>query len=283
MFSVSSRSDEEIFRRGLLQSATIFFVLVCGACAVIISHLLSPFLSSILWSLFLGALLFPLKTRCTSLGRCYLQKLDKDSHLLVFGLIILLPMRILDRSIDLIGVFWSRKWKEFLFILICLPTVEFFQSGMIYRSINTLIYKCYIHLERHVRFGDSPWMLTMIGLYFFAVLTVYNSSDRSRVFLTKLAGPMWCGLVLYLSQILPINYRVIVLICTGVLAVFGYGFSQNINSKLIFEGKRTSHKLIFFRKRAKERRGDFNRNIEVDNAIIESRLCLTEPSLVFRM
>lgn len=163
----------------------------------------------------------------------------------MFGLIVLLPMKILDQSIDFIGMFWIRKWKEFLFVLICLPTIEFLQSGMIYRTMSTLLCNIYIGVERHIQIGDSPWMITMISVYFIAVLTVYNSSKRSRVFLTKLAGPVWCCLFVYLSQILSIHYRVIGLICTSVLTVFGYWISSNTNSKLTFEEKRTNHPVIF--------------------------------------
>lgn len=246
-------NNQEIFRRALLQSGTIFFVLVCIACTLVIYYIFEPFLSSILWSLLFGALLHPLKTRCVSLTRCYLRQLDGNYHFLVFGLFILFPIRIVDHIIEFISLLCIRRWKELIFIFMCLPTIEFFQSGLIYRSLINIIYDSYIHFERHVQCCDSPWTLAVISLYFFAVLTVYNSSTRWKFFLTKLAGPVWCCLLLYSSQILPINYRVIVLVCTGFIAVLSYWLSPNTNSKLTFEKEKAKQSFDnFFEKEQHE-------------------------------
>ena len=241
-------SNEEIFRRALLQSATFLFVTLCSTCAIVIYYIFEPFLSSILWSLLFGALFYPLKTRCTSLARCYLEQLDGNYHLLVSGLIILLPIKILDQTVEFFSLLCIRKWKELIFIFICLPTVELLQSGLVYRSMITIAYGSYIHVERYVQFCDSPWMLVVIGVYVFAVLTVYNCSDRWKTLLTKLAGPMWCCALLYLSQILPINSRVLVLIGTGFLTFMSYWINPKINGKFAVEKKRASSLLTFSKK-----------------------------------
>jgi len=78
-------------------------VIVCGACALLVYHILQPFLQSILWSILAGAFLFPFKDRFTSIARHYLYQLDTDSYLLVYGLVIILPLKIFDQIIESIG------------------------------------------------------------------------------------------------------------------------------------------------------------------------------------
>ena len=87
-------------------------MIVCGACAVLVYHILEPFLPSILWSILAGAFLFPFKTRYASLAHRYLRQLDADSHLLIAGLLIRLPIKIIDHIIESLGPIMHSKLER---------------------------------------------------------------------------------------------------------------------------------------------------------------------------
>lgn len=239
ILNASSKGNQQIFRRAFIHSALILFVIVCGACAILVYHILEPFFSSILWSILSGALLFPLKTRCTSLTQRYLHQLDTDSHLLIFGLIILFPLKILDEILEFFGLLCIRKWKELIIIIIFLPSIEFLQSDIVYRCLITIGDNYFLLFERHIHLFDSRWIILIIFIYFSAVSTVYNRSFELKYILNIFAIPIWFCLFVYLSQIFPIYYRFIVVNFTSILAVVGYIIEPNVNSKLTFFLKRT--------------------------------------------
>ncbi|CAF0779991.1 unnamed protein product [Adineta steineri] len=218
----ASHRDRQTFRQAFVHSAAILFVLVCGACALLAYRVLEPFLRSILWSILAGAFLFPFKNHLTSTARQYLQQLDTDSHLLFYGLVILLPLRTIDRTIESIGPLFIRKWKELLIIVIFLPTIELLQTGVVYRWVisitdditNTVVLIVYIF--------DSIWITTLVIAYLIAVLTIYDSSPLIKSLLNILAVPVWFILLIYLSQFLPVTYRLIVIILSIILTVVGF-------------------------------------------------------------
>jgi hypothetical protein len=234
MVNLSSNRNQEIFHTAFIYFASILFVIVCGACAFLVYHILQPFLQSILWAILAGAFLFPFKNRSTSIARHYLQQLDNDSHLLVYGLVIILPLKIIDKIIESIGPLCIRKWKELVFIIVFLPLIEFFQSGLIYRCITTIGYSYFIKFERHIHIFDSLWIIIFIIIYFFAVFTLYNSSLFIKYILNIFSISIWFILFIYLSQYLSINYRFIVVNLAGILIVAGFIINQNINGKLTF-------------------------------------------------
>jgi len=218
----TSRHDRQAFRTALFHSATMLFVLVCGACALLAYRILEPFLRSILWSILAGAFLFPFKNHLTSIARSSLSQLDTDSHLLFYGLVILLPLKTIDRTIESIGPFCLRNWKEVLIIIIFLPTIELLQTGVIYRWVTTIGYDFLNTLVFIVHIFDSLWVTTLVIGYLIAVLTIYNNSPLIKTILNLFAIPVWFILLTYLSQFLPVTYRLIVLILSIVLTVVGF-------------------------------------------------------------
>ncbi|CAF1179897.1 unnamed protein product [Adineta ricciae] len=138
ILKLSPKHDQQVFRRAFIQSTTSLFVIVCGACAFLVYLILEPFIHSILWAILTGALLFPIKHRLTSLTLRYLQQLDTNSHLVSYGLVILLPLRIFDKTIESIGPICIQNYKSLLFTSIFLPSIEFLRSDIVYEWITTI-------------------------------------------------------------------------------------------------------------------------------------------------
>lgn len=225
--------DRQTFRTAFVHSAAILFVLVCGACALLAYRVLEPFLRSILWSILAGAFLFPFKNHLTCLTRYSLRQLDTNSYLLFYGIVILLPLKTIDRTIDSIGPLCLRNWKELVIILVFLPTIEFLQTGVIYLWITTIVSDCINKLVVFVHFFDSLWVATLVLPYLLAVLTIYHRSETIKKLLNILAIPIWFISLIYLSQFLPVTYRLIVLILSIVLTVVGFvvDLRENIDRK----------------------------------------------------
>jgi hypothetical protein len=209
-------------------------VIVCGICALLVYHILQPFLSSIFWSILTGAFLFPFKTRFTTISRDYLHQLDINSYLLISGLVFILPLKILDEILESIGPLCLRKWKQLIFILIFLPGIEFLQSGVVYRCVTKIGDDYLIIFERHIHFFDSLAIILFILIYFLAVLTIYNHSLVIQSILNRLSIPIWLSLLIYSSQILSINYRVIVVTLAMILMLVGFVGAQNASGRLTF-------------------------------------------------
>jgi hypothetical protein len=174
--SKSTQRDRLTFRTAFVHSAALLFILVCGACALLAYRVLEPFLRSILWSILAGAFLFPFKNHLTQISRDYLRQLDTDSHLLFYGLVILLPLRTVDRTIESIFPFSIRKWKQLLVLLLFLLSIVLLQTGVVYRWLITIGYDCINTFVLIVHIFDSPWMTTLVIAYIIAVLTIYDSS-----------------------------------------------------------------------------------------------------------
>ena len=218
----SSHYDPQMFRIAFIQSAAIIFVLVCGACTLLVYRVLEPFLRSILWSILAGAFLFPFKKRLTLTVRTYLHQLDTDSHLLFIGLVILLPLRTIDRAINSIFSFSKRKWKELLIIFIVLLLTELVQTDLVYHLLITTGYGLVTKLVLIVPLFDSLWVTTLLITYFIAILTIYDSSSLIRSVLNIFTVPVWLILLIYLSQFLPIICRLVVIILSVVLTLVGF-------------------------------------------------------------
>jgi len=232
ILKISSKRDQQIFRTAFIHSTAILFVIVCGACAVLVYCILEPFLQSILWSILAGAFLFPFKNHFTSIALFYLRQLDKNSHLLFSGLAIILPLQLLDKTIESIGPLCIRKWKQLVLIIIFLPSIEFFQSDVVYRCITTIGYDYCVIFETYIHLFDSLWMTLFILIYLFAVVTVYNSSSIIKYLLNLFSIPIWFILFIYLSQFfLSINYRLIVVTLAVILTLVGYIVDQKETSK----------------------------------------------------
>lgn len=204
---------------------------------MLVYHILEPFLHSILWSILTGALLFPFKTHITLISRHYLSELDKNSHLLVYGLILLLPLKIFDKLIELIPSFCITKWKQLIIILIFLPSIEFLQSGIVYRWIITIGYDYFIQFNKSILFFHSSWIVLFIFIYFFAVFTIYNNSLIIKSILKKISLFIWWILFIYFSQYLSINYQFIAIHLLAICISIGFIVDKNVNGKLIFEIK----------------------------------------------
>jgi hypothetical protein len=194
---------------------------------VLVYRILEPFLHSILWSILIGAFLFPFKHRFASIARYHLRQLDANSHLLFYGLVIILPIELIDKTIESIGPLCLRKWKQLVIIIIFLPSIEFLQSGVVYRCLTTIGYDYFVIFERHIHLFDSLWIQSFVLSYFFAVLILYNSSSVIKYLLNLFSIPIWFSLFIYLSKFLPINYRLIVV----SLAVILVGISFIITGK----------------------------------------------------
>ncbi len=220
--TTSPEQDRQTFRTAFVHSAAILFVLACGACALLAYRILEPFLRSILWSILAGAFLFPFKNHLTSIARDSLRQLDDDSHLLFYGLVILLPLKTIDRTIESFGPLCLRNWKELLIIFIFLPTIELLQTAVVYRWVITIGYDVLNILLYIVHIFDSLWITTLIIGYLLAVLIIYNNSPRIKYILDLFAIPVWFILLIYLSQFLPIIYRLIVVILSIILTVVGF-------------------------------------------------------------
>ncbi|CAF1487952.1 unnamed protein product [Rotaria sordida] len=214
--------DPETLRTAFIHSAAIVFVLVCGACGLLVYRVLEPFLRSILWSILAGAFLFPFKNHLTLTTRNFLRQLDRNSNLLFYGLVILLPLQTLDRTIDAIVPFIIKRWKELLIIFIFLLLIESFQIDVIYYWLITIGYDFIFKLGFIVHLFDSLWITTIVISYLIAVLTIYDSSPLIKILLNILAIPIWFILLIYLSQFLPVNCRLIVVILSIILTVVGF-------------------------------------------------------------
>ncbi|UJR31955.1 hypothetical protein I4U23_019428 [Adineta vaga] len=229
ILKISPQRDQQIFRTAFIQSTASLFVIVCGTCAALVYCILEPFIQSILWAILAGAFLFPFKNHFTSLALYYLQQLDKNSYVLCYGLVILLPLQIFDKTIESIGPICIRNWKQLILICIFLPSIEFLQSDIVYRWIKTIEYDYFLFFEKYIHLFDSLWVILMILIYLCAVLTVYNCSLTIQYLLKSLAIPIWFCLFIYLSQIFPINYRLIILTFTMILICCGFLLDQKIN------------------------------------------------------
>lgn len=224
LFSTSKTSqyDPQTFRTALVHSAAFIFVLVCGLCALYAYRVLEPFLRSILWSILAGAFLFPFKKHFTSRARRSLYQLESDSYLLFYGLAIILPLKTLDRMIESIFPLCLRYWKELGSIVLFLPMIEFLQAGVVYHWFlqgGTSFLEKFLFL---VHLFDSVWITTLIIGYLIAVLVFYNHSPLVKTILNLFAIPVWLILLIYLSQFLPVTYRLIVVILAISLTVVGF-------------------------------------------------------------
>ena len=218
----SFQQDQQAFRTAFIHSAAILFILVCGACALLAYEILQPFLRSLLWSILAGAFLFPFKNHLTGIARQSLEQLEKESHLLFYGLAILLPLKKIDRTIESIVPFCRRKWKELLAIAIVLPTIKFLKEGMIYRWISTIGYDILEKSIYFVHLFDSAWVTALVIGYLIAVLTMYENFPRMKVILDYSAIPIWFILLVYLSQFLPGAIRIILVVLSIILIVVGF-------------------------------------------------------------
>ncbi|CAF4200959.1 unnamed protein product, partial [Rotaria sordida] len=192
--------DPETLRTAFIHSAAIVFVLVSGACVLLVYRVLEPFLRSILWSILA----------------------DRNSYLLFYGLVIFLPLQTLDRTIDAIVPFIIKRWKELLIIFIFLLLIESFQIDVIYYWLITIGYDFIFKLGFIVHLFDSLWITTIVISYLIAVLTIYDSSSLIKILLNILAIPIWFILLIYFSQFLPVNCRLIVVILSIILTVVGF-------------------------------------------------------------
>ena len=234
---VSPQADRQTFRTAFVHSAAILFVSVCLACALLAYRVLEPFLRSILWSILAGAFLFPFKSHLTSTARFYLGQLDTDSHLLFYGLAILLPLRTIDRTIESIGPLCMRKWKQLFIILIFLPAIELLQTGVIYRWITTVSDDVRLTVVSIVQVFDSPWVTTLVIAYVIAVLTIYESSPWMTSLLNLFAIPVWLVFLMYLSQFLPVTCRLIAIALVIALIVVGFAVDVRKHIKQNFARK----------------------------------------------
>lgn len=218
----SLQHDRQAFRTAFIHSAAILFILVCGACALLAYEILQPFLRSLLWSILAGAFLFPFKNHLTAIARQSLKQLEKDSHLLFYGLVILLPLKKIDGTIESIVPFCRRKWKELLAIAIVLPTIKFLKEGIIYRWISTIGYDILEKSIYFVHLFDSAWVTALVIGYLIAVLTMYENFPRMKTILDYSAIPIWFILLVYLSQFLPGAIRIILVVLSIILIVVGF-------------------------------------------------------------
>ncbi len=131
-------------------------------------------------------------------------------------------MKTIDRIIESIGPLCLRKWKELLIIFIFLPTIELLQTGVVYRWITTIGYDFLSTLLFIVHLFDSLWVTTLVIAYIIAVLTIYDSSPLIKNMLNLFAIPVWFILLFYLSQFLPVIYRLVVVILSIILTVVGF-------------------------------------------------------------
>jgi len=131
-------------------------------------------------------------------------------------------LRTIDRTIESIGPLFIRKWKELLIILIFLPTIELLQTGVVYRWVTTIGHDIINTLVLIVHIFDSVWVTTLVIAYLIAVLTIYDSSPWIKSLLNIIAIPVWFILLIYLSQILPVTYRLAVIFLSIVLTVVGF-------------------------------------------------------------
>lgn len=65
-------------------------------------------------------------------------------------------------------------------------------------------------------------MTTLVIAYIIAVLTIYDSSPVIKTILNLFAIPVWFILLIYLSQFLPVIYRLVVVLLSIVLTVVGF-------------------------------------------------------------
>jgi hypothetical protein len=63
---------------------------------------------------------------------------------------------------------------------------------------------------------------TLVIAYIIAVLTIYDSSPVIKTILNLFAIPVWFILLIYLSQFLPVIYRLVVVLLSIVLTVVGF-------------------------------------------------------------
>jgi hypothetical protein len=63
---------------------------------------------------------------------------------------------------------------------------------------------------------------TLVIAYIIAVLTIYDSSPLIKNILNLFAIPVWFILLFYLSQFLPVIYRLVVVILSIILTVVGF-------------------------------------------------------------
>lgn len=197
---------------------------MCGACALLAYRVLEPFLRSILWSILAGAFLFPFKKHFTSRARAYLEELDQDSHLLFYGLVVLLPLRTFNRTIESISQLCRKNWKQLLSILILSASIELLQTGVIYHWITGIVCNSFAKFIFIVHLLDSPWVTAVVIGYLIAVLSIYEHSPLVTNLLNFFAIPVWFILLIYLSQFLPAAYRLTVVCLAMVLTVVGLFF-----------------------------------------------------------
>lgn len=220
--SQTSKHDRQTFRTALVHSAALLFVFVCGICALYAYRVLEPFLRSMLWSILAGAFLFPLKTQMTDIAQKSLDQLEKKSYLLIYGLFIILPLKTIDRTIESIYPLCCRYCKQLSFIGLFLGMKFYLLTDGTYQwcwSISHNFVEKFLFL---VRPFDSPYVTALIFGYLFAVLFAYNRSPMIKMILNLFAIHVWLIFLIYLSQFLPVKYRLIVIFLAICLTLVGF-------------------------------------------------------------
>ena len=220
--SKTSKHDRQTFRTALVHSAALVFVFVCGICALYAYRVLEPFLRSMLWSILAGAFLYPLKTQMTDAAQRSLSHLEKNSYLLIYGLFIILPLKTFDRTIESIYPLCRDYSKQLGLIVIFLGIKFYLLTDHTYQWF-LLISNNFVDLFLFlVRPFDSPYITTVFFAYLIAVLFFYNHSPFVKTILNIFAIFVWLILLIYLSQFLPVNYRLIVIFLAIGLTLVGF-------------------------------------------------------------
>lgn len=233
------QADRQSLHAAFIHSAAILFVLVCGACALLAYRILEPFLRSILWAILAGAFLFPCKHHLTSRARFYLKTIEENSRLLIFGVFVRLPIQTVDQTIESIGQFFWNKVKYPTVIIVFLVLNSCFPIQSTYIEFIKICHPIFIRLLNIFHFFESKWMIAVIILYILAVLTFYHHSWWMKTLLNIIAKPIGLFILIHLTQILPVTYRlpfvifVIGLTILGLLVELKEYFEQSLARKSI--------------------------------------------------
>jgi hypothetical protein len=210
---------EEPFRDVFLQCASIAFVTICSIFALIVYYLLEPFLSSIIWSLVIGALLYPCKQRLTRSIRHYLQRVDVNEHSLCYDLLIHCSWQPIERTCQYLSTWTVHHWKQCLSLVCFRLTMILIHTdimGHYSESINSICVRIYRQLS-HL-FDIS----SLIVIYLVAILFLYNYSSLINRILRLIASSILFILIVYLLEYLSINARWIIAILCCLLIVIDF-------------------------------------------------------------
>ena len=111
------QGQEKALKQAFYNTATNFFVLLVCFAAVAVYYILEIFLRPLTWAVLCGTCLFPIKRTLTKTIHSWLSSLHDTSTPLFLGSLFI-PIKLIDRLSESLGIFLYSRWKLLISLLI---------------------------------------------------------------------------------------------------------------------------------------------------------------------